>query len=136
MSELNTAPLPHYWIMPSTARLTQEEAEEFADVRGRADTPVELMPGEVRCARCDESVESAAEACAGFNAGESFPHRWAGLFRVSLSEFEARAWTDEGEFPSLSPQGIGLVCVLCGSEWSVAEPECREQRFLFGASGA
>ena len=124
----------HHWVMPAVARFTQEEAQEFAGLSGGADTPLGVIPGEVRCAKCDESPASGQGACPGF-VGVPFAHRWSGILKTALSEDEAQAWSKEGTFPALSPQGVGLFCTLCGLEWSVAEDECREQRFLFGSGG-
>jgi hypothetical protein len=124
----------HHWVMSAVARLSQAEAEGFAELSGRADTPLAVIPGEVRCARCDESPASASDTCPGF-LGEPFAHHWSGILKLSLSEDETQAWSTRGDFPELSPQGVGLYCTLCGLEWSVAEPKCREQRFLFGSSG-
>jgi len=132
MASSTDVPKAHHWIMPATARLTQAEAEEFADIKGESETSLGLIPGEVRCARCDEVPDTASDVCPGFASGSPFPHRWAGLLKLSLDDDEALVWATEAEFPyMLSPQGVGLICTLCGSEWSQAQPECPEQRFFF-----
>lgn len=86
----------------------------------------------MRCARCDSRLEEADEGCPGFDDDAVFPHRWQAVMKTSLSQAEAIAWDSDREFPAmLSPQGIGIVCSLCGSTWEAAKSHCPEQRLVF-----
>lgn len=117
----------HRWLARGTARMTPEQAAEWAGASGMAvETPLEMHVDEVVCRDCGVPILDQGSPCLGVDPERA--HHCIVIMTLEMNEEEARGWwRGEDLEPVLRPQAVRVLCVLCGQNVEEADRTCPER---------